>query len=151
VSSGLVTKSNITFNEDISGVLGLGFPRLSTITASDSNGASIFIAKCFAKYLPPTSNTILRISGSARSTLLSPVRRQSHTRAKRIFGARSVSICKSRSLYVINGNKQVRLTLLLSKASTMLRGMTFLNLLRSARSVMFLAICIGPFHWRTFR
>lgn len=35
---GLVTESNVTFVDDISGILGLGFPRLSTINALAANG-----------------------------------------------------------------------------------------------------------------
>jgi hypothetical protein len=37
---GLVTKSNITFQESISGVIGLSFPRLSRITNTISTGES---------------------------------------------------------------------------------------------------------------
>lgn len=36
---GVVTNSNVTLIDDISGVLGLGFPRLSEIYASILNGA----------------------------------------------------------------------------------------------------------------
>lgn len=37
-SVGVVTNSNVTLIDDISGVLGLGFPRLSEIYASTPNG-----------------------------------------------------------------------------------------------------------------
>ena len=36
---GLMNSSNVTLNDDISGVLGLGFPRLSTISSLVNNGA----------------------------------------------------------------------------------------------------------------
>lgn len=39
-NEGLVTQSNLTFVDDISGLLGLGFPRLSTINSLAVNGAS---------------------------------------------------------------------------------------------------------------
>ena len=34
-----MNSSNVTLNDDISGVLGLGFPRLSTISSLVTNGA----------------------------------------------------------------------------------------------------------------
>ncbi|EIM90784.1 acid protease [Stereum hirsutum FP-91666 SS1] len=39
---GLVTQSNVTFVDDISGLLGLGFPRLSTINALAANATPFF-------------------------------------------------------------------------------------------------------------
>ena len=36
--TGLATSSNVTFADEVSGVLGLGFPRLSTISNTVANG-----------------------------------------------------------------------------------------------------------------
>ena len=38
VLTGLATSSNVTFADEVSGVLGLGFPRLSTISNTVANG-----------------------------------------------------------------------------------------------------------------
>ncbi|KAH9928301.1 acid protease [Fomitopsis serialis] len=39
---GLMNSSNVTLNDDISGVMGLGFPRLSTIASTAANATPIF-------------------------------------------------------------------------------------------------------------
>ena len=36
--SGLMNSSNVSFVDQVSGIMGLGFPRLSTINAKASNG-----------------------------------------------------------------------------------------------------------------
>lgn len=38
-SVGLVTNSNVTMDDNVSGILGLGFPRLSSISNTIANGA----------------------------------------------------------------------------------------------------------------
>lgn len=38
-STGLATSSNVTMDDNVSGILGLGFPRLSSISNTIANGA----------------------------------------------------------------------------------------------------------------
>ena len=45
ITTGLVSSSNVTFTDDVSGILGLGFPRLSTISNTVVNGT----LQCCAK------------------------------------------------------------------------------------------------------
>lgn len=41
-SEGVVTSSNVTLNDEMSGVLGLGFPRISNIFQHTVNGESSY-------------------------------------------------------------------------------------------------------------
>ena len=57
LSAGLVSSSNVTFTDEISGVLGLGFPRLSTISNTIANGMSWYLSvtsgvSCFPSATP---------------------------------------------------------------------------------------------------
>ncbi|KAH9838252.1 acid protease [Rhodofomes roseus] len=67
---GLMNLSNVTLNNDISGVLGLGFPRLSTISSTVANATPIFASAASRGLLNyPLFGLSLRKNGTGSLTL----------------------------------------------------------------------------------
>lgn len=81
IPSGLVNASNVTFHNDVSGILGLGFPRLSRIFSSLTNGEHPRARNRRCRPLISAHrhrNAVFRDDGSARSIGLPALRAEPH-------------------------------------------------------------------------